>query len=170
MKKIALITCLVLLIAAFTACGSNSGDSASVDRTSSSVAAQSSIDKSGAEEDKASDTSPKATLGKMGNNLKLPDKFPKDIIPPLDDANIVDIIDNKDAKALSITFTTGKKLQEVYDFYNNIMKGFTGYRENKMNNGYILDGDKNKYHVSATIVTFNGDNVSIMINIGMQDL
>jgi hypothetical protein len=34
----------------------------------------------------------------------------------------------------------------------------------------MISGEKEKYHIMVIVVTYQGDNVSVALNIGMQDI
>lgn len=105
------------------------------------------------------------SLGKTGENMSLPESFPNNTFPLPEDANIVNVNDNKDAKALGITFKTGKNFEEAVAFYQNVMKGGTITMEQKKDGTYLLMGDKDKYGVMVSVSKYNGDNVSVLLNV-----
>lgn len=111
----------------------------------------------------------KVDLGKSGTSLKLPSNFPKDIVPLTKDANIINVIDNKDAMAMGITFTTGEKVEAAADFYRDILKAGKDYSEVNSESGTVLYGFLGGYGVTVTIVEYDDKKVSIMLNVAYNE-
>lgn len=109
-------------------------------------------------------------MGQFGDNLKLPDSFPKNVVPILGDANIINVNENRDSKAIGITYTTEKPLNVATDFYLEAMKNANGYEVTTDETFSIISGEKENYYITVIVGKYEGDNVSVMLDIGMQNL
>ncbi len=105
------------------------------------------------------------SMGETGENMSLPESFPDDVFPLPDDANIINVNENADANATSIIFKTGKNFEEAIAFCQDIMKGGTIAVEDKKDVSYFLMGDKGKYNIIITVNKYNGENISILMNV-----
>lgn len=61
-------------------------------------------------------------FGQIGTNLTLPDSFPEHVLPLVDDANIINVNENKENFIVSIIYTTTKRYDEVGKFYEEVFK------------------------------------------------
>ncbi|HYE83175.1 MAG TPA: hypothetical protein VEG39_13550 [Clostridia bacterium] len=73
--------------------------------------------------------------------------------------------DNKDAKAVGIIFKTGKNFDEAVAYCQDIMKSGTVTAEDKKDVSYLLMGSKDKYGILITVSKYNGENISILLNV-----
>lgn len=108
-------------------------------------------------------------LGQMGSNLKLPDNFPRDVVPLLDDANISNVIDNKDNNAIGIIYTTAKKYDEVGSFYQEVLKDADNFNNTQLDSGSMMGGTKDGYRISITAVAMEGKGSSVMIDVNYSE-
>jgi hypothetical protein len=161
MKKIlSLLVACMLIMSVFVGCKDKDEESSNSEKTTSST-------KSNDEKDDNTKESGgiKIDLGKSGTNLKLPKNFPEDVVPLIKDANIVNVIDNKEAMAMGVTFTAGKDFEYAVDFYKDVLKVGEDYSEIESDTGTILYGFIEGYGVTVTIVEYDGKKVSIMLNV-----
>lgn len=113
----------------------------------------------------------KVNLGQMGTNLKLPETFPKDVVPVLDDANIVNVIDNKDNNSMGIIFSTNKKYEEVASFYQAVLNGAEDFNQYQQDTTTILSGKKEGYRVTITAAKDpNNNNTSVMLDVNYSEI
>jgi len=116
-----------------------------------------------AEEDDGAKVS--VSVGDTGKNMKLPDNFPKDVVPLLDDADIVNINNSGGGTAIGIIFKTNKSYNEAVAFYQDVMKSGTVTVENKTEDAYLLIGNKDKYGITITINKYSEKDISVLINV-----
>jgi hypothetical protein len=102
--------------------------------------------------------------------LSLPDGYPKDVIPLLDDANIVNVNDARDtaSKAIGIGYTTKKGLEDAVEFYEDVMKDGTIDMKNKADDNFIILGSKGDYVVTISGALTNGT-VTIFLDVASKD-
>jgi predicted small lipoprotein YifL len=163
MKKfLCVFTIFIMMVSSFAGCGSKGGskDSNKNEQTSNNPVKSSTNDAS-----KNSETGVKVDMGKIGTGLSLPDGFPKDVVPLLGDANIINVIDNKAAKAIGITYTTGKKFEDAVAFYSQVLKDAGERSETKTDGGYLLFGKKAGIDLSVVVSKYEGEKVSILLNV-----
>ena len=171
MRRIMLLSILVLMAVVLISCSSGAkqvpgekepSQPAAVETAESTPAAVTLDDvvkDTGAEID--------LSLGQIGENMSLPESFPKDVFPLPEDASVVNVNDN-DTKGIGIIFKTGKNFDEALAYCQDIMKDGTITVENKKEDSYFLMGSKEKYGVMITVSKYNGENISILFNVTPQ--
>ncbi len=105
---------------------------------------------------------------KPGQNLSLPDEFPADVLPLMDDACINFINTNDSNQAIGITFSTDKSFDEAVAFYQEVMQDGRISMESKHDNGYVLVGGKGSYAVSISITSQPGEKVFVLLDVTPQ--
>ena len=105
---------------------------------------------------------------KPGQNLSLPDEFPVDVLPLLDDARINFVNTNDANQAIGITFLTDKSFDEAVEFYQKVMQDGKVTMESKQDNSYILIGSKGSYAVSISITYQTGEKVFVLLDVTPQ--
>ncbi len=169
MKRIILLSILIFMTVFFISCSNSTTQNNNENETLQTKTAKVDGDKSAQdvidEVKQNSGMGINVSLGETGENLSLPESFPNDVFPLLDDASIVNVNDNKEAKAIGIVFETDKSYEEAVAFYQDIMKSGTITVEDKKDDTYILMGTKDKYGIMITISKYNGDDISVLINV-----
>ncbi len=100
-----------------------------------------------------------------GKNLSLPDEFPVDILPLMDDARI-DFINTNDAnQAIGITYQTDKSFDEVIAFYQEVMQDGKVSMQSSQDDSYIIIGSKGSYAVTISITNQNGKQVFVLLDV-----
>jgi hypothetical protein len=172
MRKIMFLSLLVLMTAALISCSSGAKQVPAENAASqpaAAEAAESTPEVDTIEElEHASGMEINVSMGEMGENMSLPESFPKDVLPLPEDANIVNVNDNADTKSVSIIFKTGKNFDEALAYCQDIMKDGTITVEDKKDDSYILMGSKDKYSIMITVSKYNGENISILFNVTPQ--
>jgi predicted enzyme related to lactoylglutathione lyase len=143
-------------------CGNKEG-SKNEDASSNSVQSSS----NDAEKNSGGDI--KVNMGNSGVNLSLPDGFPKDVVPLLGDANVINVIDNKESKAMGITYTTDKSFEDAVAFYQEVIKDGVERSESASENGYLMFANKAGIDISAVISKYEGEKVSVFLNVSTAD-
>jgi hypothetical protein len=156
-------TIFIMMAFVFAGCGNKEADNSNEQTSNNPV--ESSVN----ETSKNSGADIKVNMGASGTNMSLPDGFPRDVVPLLDDANIVNVIDNKESMAMGVTYTTDKSLEEAIAFYQNVFKDVEERVETKTDSGYMLFGKKNNIDITAVIAKYDGDKISILLNVSMVD-
>lgn len=179
MRKIIILSMLVLMAIVLISC--SGGDKqvsredgpsqpAATEATENTATENTDADES-AEEDATeeieedSGTEINVSLGVTGQNMSLPDSFPKEVFPLPEDANIINVNENADNKNIGIIFTTGKNFDEAVAYCQDIMKDGTITVEDKKDDSYILMGSKDKYSIMISVSKYNGENISILFNV-----
>lgn len=145
MKRKSIILMVLLIISiAITGCGGNDKNTVKTDGST-------------ATKDTAMQEKESLENGKTG--MDLPEDFPKDIIPVLDDARIDHIIRNDVNKAININYNTDKSKEEAIEFYKEVMKDGKSTQEMDSDDSYIIFGIKGNYTVSITILAPQGDTI-----------
>ncbi|MGI6728192.1 MAG: hypothetical protein ACOX4P_06565 [Anaerovoracaceae bacterium] len=145
MKRKSIILMVLLIISiAITGCGGNDKNTVKTDGST-------------ATKDTAMQEKESLENGKTG--MDLPEDFPKDIIPVLDDARIDHIIRNDVNKAININYNTDKSKEEAIEFYKEVMKDGKSTQEMDSDDSYIIFGVKGNYAVSITILAPQGDTI-----------
>lgn len=164
MKRIMLLSIWVFMTVVLVSC-SNSAGRAVNENTAPQSTADKAADSAISETGQNSGVDINVSLGETGENMSLPESFPDEVLPLPDDANIINVNDNKDTKAISITFKTGKNFEEAIAFYQDIMKNGTIHMEDKKDESYLLMGSKDKYNIVITVSKYNGENISVLLNV-----
>lgn len=175
MRKRIFLFIILILALIFASCSNNSSQGPK-ENLASDTSIENSADNSTGEvleendvEEETDGPSVSVSLGETGENLSLPNRYPKDVIPLLDDANIINVNDNDDAKALGIIFKTDKSFEEAIEFYNETMKEGTITVQTEKDDSYFIMGAKGDLGVIITISKYEGDKISILINITFKD-
>jgi len=172
MKKLVYLYILVLAVMILASC-SKGANKASKDESSSQQAESEAfeninenIEKEKIEED--DEAGIKISIGETGENLSLPDDFPKDVIPLPEDANIINVNTSSDNKGIGVIFKTGKRFDEAVTYCRDIMKDGTILVEDKKDDSYFLMGSKDKYSIMMSISKYNGEEISILFSVTPQ--
>lgn len=169
MKKGMLLSVLLLMVVVLISCSSGAKqvpEEKAVSQPAAAEAAESTPEVDTIEElEQASGTEINVSMGKTGENMSLPESFPKEVFPLTEDANIINVNDNKDSKSLSIIFKTGKSFDEAVAFYKDIMKGGSITAETQNDVSYLLMGSKDKYSIMITVTKYDGENISILLGV-----
>lgn len=105
------------------------------------------------------------SLGKTGTSMSLPDSFPEDVFPLLDDANIVNVNENKDNKAIGIIFETDKSYEDTVDFYKEVVEEAKKDFEDENDTGYAAWGSKGDYSFTISINKPTHSKVGVLIDV-----
>jgi preprotein translocase subunit SecD len=159
MKKVLCVFIVILIMTSFLVGCGNKDDSKNEDVSSNSVQSSS----NDAEKNSGGDI--KVNMGNSGVNLSLPDGFPKDVVPLLGDANVINVIDNKESKAIGITYTTDKSFEDAVAFYQEVIKDGVERSESASENGYLMFANKAGIDISAVISKYEGEKVSVFLNV-----
>jgi preprotein translocase subunit SecD len=159
MKKVLCVFIVILIMTSFLVGCGNKDDSKNEDVSSNSVQSSS----NDAEKNSGGDI--KVNMGNSGVNLSLPDGFPKDVVPLLGDANVINVIDNKESKAMGITYTTDKSFEDAVAFYQEVIKDGVERSESASENGYLMFANKAGIDISAVISKYEGEKVSVFLNV-----
>jgi hypothetical protein len=146
----------------FVGCGNKDG---SKNEEASSNSVQSSSNN--AEKNSGGDI--KVNLGNSGVNLSLPEGFPKDVVPLLGDANIINVIDNKESKAIGITYTTERSFEDAIAFYQEVIKDGVECSETASENGYLMFVKKSGVDISVVVSKYEDEKVSVFLNVSAAD-
>lgn len=106
-----------------------------------------------------------ANLLKADENLSLPDEYPQDVIPLLDDAKLVKVNHSEGSRWVTIIFTTGKSFDSAVAFYKSVLKDGRTNIETEKDNSYMLVGSKADCNFTITIGSYEQNDVSIMIDV-----
>ncbi len=173
MKKIISIILIILLVGLVVAgCGSGSkAENVSSQDTGANSSDSSAEPPSEVKEiEEKSDTEINVSMGQAGNNMSLPNGYPEDVIPLLEDANIVNVNDARDtiSKAIGIGYMTSKSLEEAVEFYQDVMKDGTINMENKTDDSFVIMGSKGDYAVTIGGSLTNGT-VTIILDVAPKN-
>lgn len=172
MKKLVYLYILLLTVMILVSCskGANqvSEEEGSSQQTESEAFANvnENIEKEKIEEDDEAGIN--ISIGETGENLSLPDNFPKDVFPLPEDANIINVNTSSDNKGIGVIFKTGKSFDEAVAYCRDIMKDGTILTEDKKDDSYFLRGNKDIYSIVITISKSNGEEISILFNVTTQ--
>ncbi|MCL5057252.1 MAG: hypothetical protein M1130_04495 [Actinobacteria bacterium] len=86
--------------------------------------------------------------------VSLPEGYPKEIVPIIDDGKIALATKNEDAnKKLSfwVTVTSKKDPKEVYKFYQEALKDATETQKTEVNNDYFISGIKGDRNFTVSV-------------------
>ena len=173
MKKIVSII-LIILFTSFMVAGCGPGSKAenvSNQNTGTDSSDSSTEISSGIKEiEEKSGTEINVSIGQMGNSMSLPEGYPKDVIPLLDDANIVNVNDAGDtvSKAIGIGYITKKSLEDAIMFYQDVMKDGAIDMENKADDNFMIFGSKDDYVVTI-VGALTNDTVTIMLDVAPKN-
>lgn len=164
MKKVLCLLCLLMFSIA-AGCGSPSIKTDNGDEVS--------LSKNGVEV--TGEDGSKSQLNVSGDSekgLSLPEDFPKDIVPILDDAKIQIANKNEDEnKKVSwwVTYYTAKKSAEAYKFYEDSLKDLQESNKTQMNGVYSIGGVKGENRIDIVVGAESSENKSLTtINITIQ--
>lgn len=170
MKKIISIILIILLVGLVVAgCGSGS-KAENVSSQDTGTNSSTEIPSEVKEIEEKSDTEINVSMGQAGNNMSLPNGYPEDVIPILEDANIVNVNDARDtiSKAIGIGYMTSKSLEEAVEFYQDVMKDGTINMENKTDDSFVIMGSKGDYAVTIGGSLTNGT-VTIILDVAPKN-
>lgn len=173
MKKIISVILIILLMGImFAGCGSAGKDKDGNSQDAEIKSSDSSVETptEAKEVEEKSGTEINVSMGQADNNMSLPDGYPKDVIPLLEDANIVNVNDARDtiSKAIGIGYMTNKSLEDTITFYQEVMKDGTIDMENKTDDTFIIMGRKGDYVVTISGAITN-DTVAIMLDVAPKN-
>lgn len=170
MRKIISIILIILLVGLMvTGCGSGSkAETINSQDTGTNSSAETTSEVKKIEE--KSGTQVNVSMGQMGSNMSLPEGYPKDVVPLLDDANIVNVNDARAtiSKAIGIVYMTNKSLEDTIAFYQDVMKDGTISMENKADDNFVIFGNKDDYVVTIGGALTNGT-VTIMLDVAPKN-
>lgn len=163
MKKILCVFIVFLMMTSiFVGCGNK-------DKSKNEEASSNSVQSSSNDAEKNSGGDIKVNMGNSGVNLSLPDGFPKEVVPLLGDANVINVIDNKESKAMGITYTTEKSFEDVVAFYQEVIKDGVERSESASENGYLMFAKKAGIDISVVVSKYEGEKVSVFLNVSTAD-
>lgn len=113
-----------------------------------------------------SGTEVNVSLGKSGNNMSLPDEFPKDVLPLIDDANIINV--NNTATNIGIIYETNKDYSDAVDFYKEAIKEMDVDFEGKSEDSYVAWGSIDDYSFTLSISIQNATKTIIMLDVNKR--
>lgn len=161
MKKILCVLLIaIMIVVSLAGCGNSSKapEVAKVENEVNKIAQEAGVDM-------------KVNLGQAGTNLKLPETFPKDIVPVFDGATIVSVIDNKEDGLVSIMFTTSKGYEEVASFYQNVLNGAENFNQFQQDANMMLTGKKEGYEVVISVAKdHNNNSTSGMLDVNYSEM
>jgi len=108
-----------------------------------------------------------AVLEASEDGVDLPDGFPQDLVPIIDDSIILMAIGGNDegGEEYSITALTNTEVKDVVDFYKDIMSDAEDSTTVAAGDMNIFAGLKNGIHVTITISPTDEDEYKAMISI-----
>lgn len=109
-------------------------------------------------------------FGQIGTNLTLPDSFPEHVLPLVDDANIINVNENKENFIVSIIYTTTKRYDEVGKFYEEVFKDVENLNQYQLDNGISMNGTKDDYRINITAVAVDDKTSSVMLDVNYRQL
>lgn len=101
-------------------------------------------------------------------DLCLPRSFPAKVFPLPEDANVITVNENADSKGVGIVFMTGMSFDEALAYCRDLMTNGTVTVEDKKDDSYLLMGSKEKYNIMITVSKYNGENISILLDVTPQ--
>lgn len=101
---------------------------------------------------------------KQGESLTLPEKFPVDVLPLLDDAEINFVNVNESNQGIGITFLTDKSFDEAVVFYKEVMEDGKIDMQTSEDNVYMMMGSKASYSIVISITYQPGQKVAILLD------
>lgn len=102
--------------------------------------------------------------GKSGESMDLPEDFPVDILPLLDDAKINFVNVNDSNKGIGVTFLTDTSFDEVVIFYKEVMKDGKINMETEEENLYMVAGTKGSYSVIISATYQPGVGLAVLLD------
>lgn len=102
-----------------------------------------------------------------GEKVALPDGYPKDLLPIVDDSKIIMANKNEaDGKATYlISFTCSKKAKDVNEYYKGVLKDTTDLNTSQINEVYTLTGYKGDQQLTVWITQEEKDT---SVNLGIS--
>lgn len=132
MRKIFAWSLMLVLILFFAGCGKKSP---TLGKTSSEIVGGASNNKGAAADNSPS---PDTEKGGKGNELILPESYPKEILPLAADAKIIDIRQNPANKGLEVYYVSDNNVDTLCDYYEGALKGAENLSTVKMSDGYMI--------------------------------
>lgn len=105
-------------------------------------------------------------LGKSGNNMSLPEEFPKDALPLTDDANIINV--NDTATNIGIIYETNKSYSDAVDFYKEAIEEADVEFEGEGEDSYVAWGSIDDYSFSISISSQSATKTIIMLDVNKR--
>lgn len=164
MKKIFSLLMVFLLAAGiFAGCkgkNSNASDSDDKQTTASETQNKKNDDKKSGDDVKVD----------VGGSVKLPAKYPKDLIPLIGDAKITMAMEDTKNNTFTAAYTTKKTYKAAVDFYREALKDSENYVESDSGeaNGFLFMGSKGGYSYAVTIGKDDKGNMNVGIMLGNE--
>jgi len=130
-----LILIIIAFIFSFTACGRKEKDTDKGDADKVKM-----LEKAAGDEDKPGKADPalKLNIGDVGNNLPLPDNYPKEILPLAGDANIINVVQYTQRNGLGIIYISDDDLDSLLELNESALSDAKDLKVLETDDGYLL--------------------------------
>ncbi|HOJ12819.1 MAG TPA: hypothetical protein PK733_19820 [Clostridiales bacterium] len=162
--RIFVILTIVAFIFSFTACGKkekniDKGDADKVKVLEKVAGDKDKPGKAADYKDKATKAEPALNLnmGDVGNNLPLPDNYPKEILPLAGDAKIINVVQNTQNNGLGIIYISDDDLDSLLELNESALSDAKDLKVLETDDGYML------------MASLEGVHYTIMIGEGLFD-
>lgn len=155
MKKFIALAVLLMFLVPVAGCGCNT-----IKTDNGSI----SLDKGKMEVKTNDGGQAQIAVSDKGQSVALPDDYPKDIVPVIDNATVTVASRNEDKdKKVSyyVTLTSEKDIKDVYNFYVDALKDLTELNKSQMNDYYSISGVKGDKQIAVTVTPEDKDNKKI---------
>lgn len=91
--------------------------------------------------------------------VKLPEEFPRDLIPLLGDAKIEHVLKNDANKAINVTYRTGSSVEDAVAFYQEVVKDGSDTQEIVTDDAHIFIAGLDDHVVTIAIMSLDGSTI-----------
>lgn len=144
-KKLAILVVLVMAFSLMAGCGSGKTVTTDDGKVSYQEGKATFEGKDGSKTE--------VNVAEEGQEVALPDGYPKDLLPIVDNAKIVMANKNEaDGKVnYMISYTCSKSAKDVWEFYKDALKDATDLSTSQVNNVYTAGGTKGEQQLTVWI-------------------
>lgn len=102
---------------------------------------------------------------KQGKSLDLPENYPVDVLPLIDDSVINFVNTNDSTQGIGILLLTDKSFDEAAAFYQEVMADGKISMQTSQENMCIIVGGKDSYSISISITHQPGEKVNVLLDV-----
>jgi hypothetical protein len=101
----------------------------------------------------------------QGKSLDLPENYPIDVLPLIDDSVISFVNTNDSTQGIGILLLTDRSFEDAIAFYQGVMEQGKITMETQQDDMYLIIGNKDSYSITISITHPEGEKVNVLLDI-----
>lgn len=101
----------------------------------------------------------------QGKSLDLPENYPIDVLPLIDDSVISFVNTNDSTQGIGILLVTDRSFEDAIAFYQGVMEQGKITMETQQDDMYLIIGNKDSYSITISITHPEGEKVNVLLDI-----